>query len=155
MIAIKDMEMPKCCPGCPLYDNEYGQCKANKDIVINFDERPSNCPFIETVEVQDAVSHQAAIDAIKQVFEWEVIMENDYAIKSRIFERLRQLPSAQPEIVRCKYCKHRYTDECPMRYTEWVERDEYGEYDLRDIVHDYTEDEKFCSEGERRANDSD
>lgn len=104
----------------------------------------------------DCISRQAAIEAL---FDWEMTYDWDdhcreehpkpgYIVSPS--DVIEKLPSAQPEIVRCKDCKHRYTDECPMRYIEWVERDEYGEYELRDIVHDYTEDEKFCSEGERR-----
>jgi hypothetical protein len=96
------------------------------------------------------ISRQAAIEVIEK--ESQVDGAYGYMDTKSIVDLLNDLPTAQPEIVRCKYCKHRYTDECPMQYTEWVERDEYGEYELRDIVHDYTEDEKFCSEGERRAN---
>ena len=54
------------------------------------------------------------------------------------------------EVVRCKDCKNRYEDKCPMRHIEFLECDEDGEYDGRDIVYDYTEDESFCSWGERR-----
>ena len=83
MILIKDMKMPKWCPGCPLYDNEYGWCKTNKDIVINFDERPSNCPLIEIAEVQDAVSRQAvmALDMFTKIFCRDYAVQDDLAFR--------------------------------------------------------------------------
>ena len=99
---------------------------------------------------KDVIYRQEAIDALEKLDIPEDMCV--FEILSHVELAIGTLPSAEPEIVRCKDCKHRYTDECPMQYTEWVERDEYGEYELRDIVHDYTEDEKFCSEGERRAN---
>jgi len=67
MIAIKDMKMPDSCVECPMLDGEYGWCKRDRNISEDFDERPSNCPFIEIAEVQDAVSRQAAIDAINGI----------------------------------------------------------------------------------------
>lgn len=48
------------------------------------------------------------------------------------------------EVVRCKNCKHRQTDECPM----FIE-----DYDADYIFHDYTRDDGYCSWGERRTDD--
>ena len=54
------------------------------------------------------------------------------------------------EIVRCKDCKHRHEDECPMQFEEQFDIDEGdGYYDTEYIVHDYTRDDGFCSWGER------
>lgn len=53
------------------------------------------------------------------------------------------------EVVRCKDCKHRYGDECPMRYVEWVTYDDDGYIEWDDIVHDHTMDDGYCSFGER------
>ena len=54
-------------------------------------------------------------------------------------------------VVRCKDCKHRQTDECPMYYEEWYEIDEGDGYaDTDFIIHDYTRDDGFCHHGERR-----
>lgn len=50
----------------------------------------------------DTISRQAAIDAVKDAIikaEWE------YAENA-----IKQLPSAQPEIIRCKNCKHYEAD---------------------------------------------
>ena len=47
------------------------------------------------------------------------------------------------EVVRCKDCKHRQTDECPMFFEEQIDITEY-------IIHDYTRDDGYCSWGERR-----
>ena len=54
-------------------------------------------------------------------------------------------------VVRCKDCKHRHEDECPMYWEEQYDIDEGdGYYDTDYIVHDYTHDNGFCSWGERR-----
>ena len=53
------------------------------------------------------------------------------------------------EVVRCKDCKHRYGDECPMMHVEWVECEEDGFIEMDDIVYDNTDDDGYCSFGER------
>ena len=52
-------------------------------------------------------------------------------------------------IVRCKDCKHRYTDHCPMHFEDWVEVDDDGYIGLEDIHYDNTNDDGFCNEGEK------
>ena len=53
-------------------------------------------------------------------------------------------------VVRCKNCKRRQTDGCPMYSEEWVDYDEgYGYYDSTLIIHDHTIDDGFCYCGER------
>ena len=49
--------------------------------------------------MQDLISRQAAIDAI-------MCEPTDAHYPSWYAERLEQLPSAQPEIIRCNSCKH-------------------------------------------------
>ena len=54
-------------------------------------------------------------------------------------------------VVRCKDCKHRHEDECPMQFEEQFDIDEGdGYYDTEYIIHDYTQDDGFCSWGERK-----
>lgn len=55
------------------------------------------------------------------------------------------------EVVRCKDCKHRHEDGCPMYFEEQIDIDEGdGYYDTEYIIHDYTQDDGYCSLGERR-----
>ena len=49
--------------------------------------------------MRDLISRQAAIDAVKEAY------ENDEMFDGYEY-RLQELPSTQPEIVRCKDCKH-------------------------------------------------
>lgn len=56
------------------------------------------------------------------------------------------------EVVRCKDCKHRYTDDCPMRFVEWVEWDDDGYMEYDDIVTDNTVDDGYCNFAEREEN---
>lgn len=55
------------------------------------------------------------------------------------------------EIVRCRDCVLRATDECPMYYVEWVTYDDDGYMDRDDIVHDQTEDNGFCHLGKEET----
>ena len=54
-------------------------------------------------------------------------------------------------VVRCKDCKHRETDDCPMYRIEWFSIDEgYGDFEEDYIIHDYTTDNGYCHYGERK-----
>ena len=65
-------------------------------------------------------------------------------------DEVRIVAEWQGELVRCKDCKHRDTDECLMYYEEWYEIDEGDGYaDTDFIIHDYTKDNGFCHHGER------
>lgn len=57
------------------------------------------------------------------------------------------------EVVRCRDCEWRYTDECPMRYEEVISWDEDGWTENETNVHDSTYDNGFCCFGERRRNE--
>ena len=51
-------------------------------------------------------------------------------------------------VVRCRECKHRSTEDCPMYFhsSYWHKGyEEYVDYDT-----DHTEDDYFCQEGERK-----
>ena len=51
MVLIKDMEMPKCCPGCRLKDGYYRECnvkhKKIKAWLETNERRPDWCPLTE------------------------------------------------------------------------------------------------------------
>ena len=76
----------------------------------------------------DMISRQAAIDVIGEVHPLDY---NAQAIKSRI----ESLPSAQPEIIRCKDCKH------------------WDGVDTCDVIDAPVWDNDFCSMAERRSDE--
>jgi len=78
----------------------------------------------------DTISRQAAIDEIKEIYEW-----HDNVTKERIIEHFKQLPSAQPEIIRCKDCKH------------------WDGVDTCDVIDAPVWDNDFCSLAERRSDE--
>ena len=51
----------------------------------------------------DLISRQAAIDAF-----WKLEAELRPSAIDAVLDMLKNLPSAQPEIIRCKDCKHYY-----------------------------------------------
>ena len=106
----------------------------------------------------DTISRQAAIDALKEkrdsAKEWykEASASGDEMMLSRAESAMmtfveciltiKKLPSAQPEIIHCKDCKHFGVD----RYKKltWCSRINYGYgYQAND----------FCSKAERRTDD--
>lgn len=61
------------------------------------------------------------------------------------------IEALQIDLVRCKDCKHRETDDCPMYWVEWsIFEDCDGYTDDKYIVHDYTTDDGYCNYGERK-----
>ena len=51
-------------------------------------------------------------------------------------------------VVRCRECKHRSTEDCPMYFHSSYWHEGYEEYVDDDT--DHTEDNYFCPEGERK-----
>ena len=65
--------------------------------------------------MDDLISRQAAIDALHMHLMYRMGTDSN---KKRLDEWINNLPSAQPEIIRCKDCKYRYLDgmiwNCPF-----------------------------------------
>ena len=82
--------------------------------------------------MQDLISRQAAIDAIRGEIEI-----NGY---SHVVDVLEQLPSAQPEITRCKDCKfyRQEIDMCDEPYS---------------TAHNVVHEDDFCSKAERKEHE--
>lgn len=78
--------------------------------------------------MDDLISRQMAIDEIKEIYEW-----HDYVTEERIIEHFKRMPSAQPEIVRCRECKYHDGVRC-FRWNSTI----------------ITGFDDFCSNGERR-----
>ena len=82
----------------------------------------------------DLISRQAAIDAIRGEIEI-----NGY---SHVVDVLEQLPSAQPEIIRCGECKHCYIDGENVRFN------------VCELNHNKVQsDDWFCADAERRTDE--
>lgn len=61
---------------------------------------------------------------------------------------LREAPTVDAvEVVRCRECKHRYTENCPMYFHDSYWHDGY--FDYIDYDTDNTEDDYFCPKGEQ------
>ena len=89
--------------------------------------------------MDDLISRQAAIDVIDAVFPVDP-MKSEYAQGIACGAALaktyvEQLPSAQPEIIRCKDCKH------------------WDGADTCDVIDAPVWDNDFCSMAERRSNE--
>ena len=55
-VMISGMDMPQCCIDCPIYDNEFGQCKLipnstfygdGYEVYNPLEERNKDCPLQE------------------------------------------------------------------------------------------------------------
>lgn len=57
--------------------------------------------------MDDVISRQQAIvTAVSAAIDWHKLANPQYSIAYCIGAAMRQLPSAQPEIIRCTECKH-------------------------------------------------
>ena len=104
--------------------------------------------------MDDLISRQAAIEALKGMAvplykdpACEDIWERDRTLDNAI-DAIRGLPSAQPEIIRCKDCRFAtltYDGDC--KYCQYLE----GEFGLTDAV--YFDGNDYCSHAERRTDE--
>jgi len=105
----------------------------------------------------DLISRQAVLDYPIRLDHYDKENGNRHFVLGieSVMEYVEYLPSADAvEVVRCKDCMYRHEDECPMQFEEQFDIDEGdGYYDTNYIVHDYTQDDGFCSWGERMSND--
>ena len=88
--------------------------------------------------MNDLISRQAAIDALEIEYKAVGILGEQWAI-SQCIDAIKQLPSAQPEIVRCKDC-------------EYGEQDEVGRWFCRGIGCQIGSEDGsgYCADAERR-----
>ena len=77
--------------------------------------------------MNDLISRQAAIDLLCRALHYNY--SEDYAVTQAL-----ELPSAEPQIVRCKECKYA------------------NEHYICDIVYWWNQPNDFCSKGERKEN---
>ena len=81
--------------------------------------------------MSDLISRQAAIDGF-----YEMASDMDYLCTvSDYVSFLESLPSARPEIIRCKDCKWKNQHNCTRAVEVWID------------------DDKYCAWGERREDD--
>ena len=71
----------------------------------------------------------------------------------KVLRLIEQAPTIDAvQVVRCKDCRYRFTRHCSMFHEEQTYNEDDG-YDW--IEHDYTSDDGFCDEGERRDGEDD
>ena len=101
--------------------------------------------------MSDLISRQAAIDALETIgfdfsdsdlsaVELEEVCEAVGDVEQEWLQRIKRLPSAQPEIVRCKYCKYGVVDDPEIPFLRFCE---YNGQDWNDENH-------YCGHAERR-----
>ena len=89
--------------------------------------------------MSDLISRQAAIDAT-----WfEPSYTDPLNVLTEVRDRLKALPSAQPEIIRCKDCKYaRLTTDGSCKYCDIWFPDEA----------EYMDGDYYCASAERKSN---
>ena len=87
--------------------------------------------------MSDLISRDAVIDNLeryRELFSWDD-GDRERAILSRVIKELQSMPSAQPEIIRCKDCKHRDVEDGLCEGRGWPMQ--------------LVPDDGFCDKGER------
>ena len=93
--------------------------------------------------MRDLISRQAAIDAVKELCEHYTPTKSvTHPHMDFVIEELQNLPSAQPEIIRCKDCRE---------FRRWIDTD-ITFCDLTESERDALD---FCSRAERRQDETD
>ena len=118
-ILIKDMEMPKSCSECPMY-SRYGSCcllESNGCVDrynYDFNLIPDWCPLSEAPKpCEDAVNRADCLQALNNLMDTDGFRDGWAVSRANVECMLKAMPSAQPEIIRCKDCKnseHWYKD---------------------------------------------
>lgn len=143
MIQI-DMEMPQNCKFCPLHDVNPDQCPIRTIYKDDYaTSRFTDCPLYKIAEDTDTISRQAVIDALQdryKLYSWDDGGAQKAEI-GRIIREIYDMPSAQPEIIRCKDCKHHHYEGEDIPYCDRID---YG-YGWKD--------NDYCSMAERRADE--
>ena len=111
-----------------LSDMWSGGVSAAIDIIIAVPSAQSVAKDTN-VPINDCISRQAAIDAVKHA--WAKGLEP--------LQYIEELPSAQPEIIRCKDCKYA-DDDCVCQHSMGL------------VIQD---DDDYCSYAERRTDGRD
>ena len=66
-----------------------------------------DCGEGERTGMTDYIDRQAAIDALTPIYKSASLRNrNVFSIARKCMAAIEELPSAQPEIIRCKDCKH-------------------------------------------------
>lgn len=81
--------------------------------------------------MNDPISRQDAIDELL------AMLNSDYLDGYKYLEKLKRLPSAQPEIIHCRECKHWEQESICDGYCSEIEKDGFDE-------------DHFCSYAERQ-----
>ena len=105
----------------------------------------------------DLISRQAAIDALYDWSEHSMTDAEAWHIRQVIGD-IKSLPSAQPEIIRCKDCKHwrqHNYQGAPLSFgfceSDDMWRSLYGE--TYEVSHIDTDDDFYCGHAERRTDE--
>lgn len=88
----------------------------------------------------DLISKQTIIDGLEFVIKHGIETDGAHSISAEaMLEFVRELPTVQPNIVRCKECKHRYVEGDNVRYNTC------------ELNHNKVQsDEWFCADAEKR-----
>ena len=96
--------------------------------------------------MQDLISRQAAIDALRAMQTYKLFAGDDMLLidQAGAMTELMLLPSAQPEIIRCKDCKN--------WDTTWT-NDFSPNYHYCPMVDGVRKEDWFCADAERRTDE--
>ena len=164
MIAIKDFKMPRGCYECPFADESirmdcdyYCQAAKDKPDVQYGLNKPDWCPLVDVPDINvgkcseipnnsDCVSRRAVIEKLKREFNETDVPDRYPGVFDAIEEWLseRELPSAQPEIILCKDCIHRWHSGGRSVAGKWIRIYRCKRHGIEINLND------FCSYAERK-----
>ena len=127
-VLIKGMDMPSSCADCQGYVNNGNTCWCvliDKDI-YDKGKRDEDCPLVEVKAPHgglidaDALITQEKLNVLLETGEYEFIKEK--LTKDELWKLMflayscmneaNEIPSAQPEIIRCGECVNNFDNRC-------------------------------------------
>ena len=99
-----------------------GDCELSRTVQTGLHILPSAQPDVPDINDGDMISRKAAIEKIEEIFPTgpnrSEYVEGIARGATEAKRYIEQLPSAQPEIIRCKDCKHKHVENmvwtCPF-----------------------------------------
>lgn len=115
IVIMRDAVMPECCNACVCSEGYGCGITGTEMTTKEMGSRPDWCPLEEVEPCEDAVSRQAAIDGADAVIARDTSGNNDVVKAMTAWKSyVEVLPSAQPEIIRCKDCVYYHPNYCEI-----------------------------------------
>ena len=151
-VLINSMDIPKSCSDCPLNYDEMScvvtgtRWWSDTMVLLDFDytkERLCDCPLskVSSAQPNSSPEIQEILNYIDTTLH-PIVSPDNWNVYAELHDMVSKLPSAQPEIIRCKDC-------------EYGEQDDIGRWSCSSLGCQIGSDDGsgYCADAERRTDE--